>query len=222
MRPKTLGVLAVIGLVVAFSLSSTLVKRAESPGVLVAFWRLIAVSILWNAVLCGTGRSVTRADVRQVWLPGVFFGLNLAVFFAGATHNSVANAALIGSLAPFLIVPVGAWLFAEYINPRALVFAVIAFGGACSCCERPPGGDASLEGNVLGVIAMLLLVAPGRRAGLARRCRAGRRSGGRSRAGGVRRRDVDGVDHRCARRGGRRGGRLALPALTAPHARPAR
>ena len=43
-------------------------------------------------------------------VPGVFFGLNLAVFFAGATHNSVANAALIGSLAPFLIVPVGAAL----------------------------------------------------------------------------------------------------------------
>ena len=37
---KTLGVLAVVGLVVAFSLSSTLVKRAETPGVLVAFWRL--------------------------------------------------------------------------------------------------------------------------------------------------------------------------------------
>ena len=37
---KTLGVLAVVGLVVAFSLSSTLVKRAETAGVLVAFWRL--------------------------------------------------------------------------------------------------------------------------------------------------------------------------------------
>ncbi len=61
--------------------------------------------------------------MRQALVPGVFFGLNLAVFFAGATHNSVANAALIGSLAPFLIVPLGAWLFAEYINPRALVFA---------------------------------------------------------------------------------------------------
>jgi len=32
---KTLGVLAVLGLVVAFSLSSTLAKRAETPGVLV-------------------------------------------------------------------------------------------------------------------------------------------------------------------------------------------
>ena len=72
---------------------------------------------------------MTLRDVRQVWIPGVFFGLNLAVFFAGATHNSVANAALIGSLAPFLIVPVGAWLFGEYISPRALVFALVAFGG---------------------------------------------------------------------------------------------
>src|SRR3954449_5792119 len=126
---KAFGVLAVLGLVVAFSLSSTLVKRAESPGVLVAFWRMVTVSIVWNVVLWSTGRRVTASDVRQVFLPGVFFGLNLAVFFAGATHNSVANAALIGSLATFFIVPAGAWLFAEYINPRALVFALVAFGG---------------------------------------------------------------------------------------------
>src|SRR5215217_5338790 len=146
---KTLGVLAVVGLVVAFSLSSTLVKRAESPGVLVAFWRLLMVSVLWNLVLAATGRRVTVRDVRQVLVPGVFFGLNLAVFFAGATHNSVANAALIGSVAPFLIVPVGAWLFREYIDPCALVFAVLAFGGvALVLFSAPANGDASLEGNV--------------------------------------------------------------------------
>ena len=159
-RARTLGVLAVVGLVAAFSLSSTLAKRAETPGVLVAFWRMIAVSVLWNAILWSTARRVTRADVRQVWIPGVFFGLNLAVFFAGVTHNSVANAALIGSLAPFLIVPVGAWLFREYISPRAIVFAAVAFGGvALVLLNAPPGGDASLEGNVLGFVAMLLLVA---------------------------------------------------------------
>jgi drug/metabolite transporter (DMT)-like permease len=159
-RARTLGVLAVIGLVAAFSLSSTLAKRAETPGVLVAFWRMIAVTVLWNAILWSTARRVTRADVRQVWIPGVFFGLNLAVFFAGVTHNSVANAALLGSLAPFLIVPVGAWLFREYISPRAIVFALVAFGGvALVLLSAPPGGDASLEGNVLGFVAMLLLVA---------------------------------------------------------------
>jgi drug/metabolite transporter (DMT)-like permease len=157
----TLGVLAVAGLVVAFSLSSTLVKRAETPGVLVAFWRMLAVSVLWNALLWATRRGrVTLADARQVWLPGVCFGLNLAVFFAGATHNSVANAALIGALAPFLIVPIGAWRFGERNHPRALVFALVAFGGvALVLLSAPASGDASLQGNVFGVIAMLLLVA---------------------------------------------------------------
>src|SRR3954471_2506019 len=156
---NTLGVLAVLGLVVAFSFSSTLVKRAETPGVLVAFWRLGTVSLVWNVVLWSTGRRVALCDVRKVWIPGVFFGLNLAVFFAGATHNSVANAALIGSCAPFLIVPVGAWLFREYIDPRALVFAGVAFGGvALVLVSAPTGGDASPLGNILGVIAMLLLV----------------------------------------------------------------
>jgi drug/metabolite transporter (DMT)-like permease len=157
---KTFGVLAVLGMVIGFSLSSTLVKRAESPGVLVAFWRMVTVSLVWNAVLWSTGRHIKLSDVRQVLVPGVFFGLNLAVFFAGATHNSVANAALIGSLAPFLIVPVGAWLFSESHRPRALVLAVVAFGGvALVLLSAPPNGDASLEGNVFGGVAMLLLVA---------------------------------------------------------------
>src|SRR3954462_8208906 len=156
---KALGVLAVVGLVVAFSLSSTLVKRAESPGMLVAFWRMVTVSVLWNAGLWATGRRVTLSDARRVWLPGVFFGLNLAVFFSGATQNSIANAALIGSCAPFLIVPFRALLFRAYINLRALLFAVLAFGGVTLVLFRaPPGGDASLEGNVFGVVAMLLLV----------------------------------------------------------------
>ena len=97
--------------------------------------------------------------MRQVWLPGVFFGLNLAVFFAGATHNSVANAALIGSLAPFLIVPVGAWLFREYIDPRALVFAVIAFGGVgARAVQRAARRRRLAEGQRLRLLAMLLLV----------------------------------------------------------------
>ena len=116
---KTLGVLAVVALVIAFSLSSTLVKRAESPGVLVAFWRLTTVSVVWNLYLRCTRRRVTMKHVRQALIPGVFFGLNLAIFFAGATHNSVANAALIGSLSPFLIVPLGAWLFSEHFDLHA-------------------------------------------------------------------------------------------------------
>jgi drug/metabolite transporter (DMT)-like permease len=157
---KTWGMLAVVGLVIAFSLSSTLVKRAESPGVLVAFWRMATVSIVWNVYLLSTGRRVTARHVRQALVPGVFFGLNLATFFSGATHNSVANAALIGSLSPLLIVPLGARLFKEHNNPRALVFAVVALGGVgIVLFSAPPRGDASVRGNVFGALAMFLWTA---------------------------------------------------------------
>jgi drug/metabolite transporter (DMT)-like permease len=118
---------------------------------------MAVVSVVWNVYLASTGRRVTLRHVRQAFVPGVFFGLNLAAFFSGATHNSVANAALIGSLSPFLIVPLGAILFKEYLNSRALVFALVAFGGAVIVLfSAPPNGDASLRGNVFGVLAMLL------------------------------------------------------------------
>lgn len=69
----------------------------------------------------------------------------------------MANAALIGSLSPFLIVPIGAKLFGEWHNPRALVFALVAFGGVgIVLFSAPPNGDASLRGNVFGLLAMLL------------------------------------------------------------------
>src|SRR4051812_22938655 len=157
---KTLGALAVVGVVLTFSLSSTLVKRAESPGVLLAFWRMVTMSIVWNAYLWMTGRRVTIRDVRQAVVPGVFIGLNLAIFYAGATNNSVANAALIGSLSPFFIVPIGARLFREHVNPRALLFALLAFGGvALVLFSASPTGDASLRGNVFGLVAVLLWTA---------------------------------------------------------------
>jgi len=98
--------------------------------------------------------------VRQALVPGVCFGLNLATFFAGVTHNSVVNAALIGSLSPFLIVPLGAWLFQERNDPRALAFALVAFAGVgIVLFSAPPRGDASLRGNVLAVLAMVLWTA---------------------------------------------------------------
>src|SRR3954471_22451336 len=89
---RTLGALAVAGVVLGFSLSATLAKQAQTPGVLIALWRLAMASVLWNVYLWTTGRRVRMRDVRQALLPGAFIGLNLAVFFAGATNNSVANA----------------------------------------------------------------------------------------------------------------------------------
>src|SRR4051812_50228048 len=102
------GALAVVGVVVAFSLSSTLVKRAESPGVLVAFWRMTTVALLWNAYLWSTGRRVTLRHVRQGFIPGGFFRLKLAPVFSRGPPQNLGHAALIWVLSPPLLLPVGA------------------------------------------------------------------------------------------------------------------
>jgi drug/metabolite transporter (DMT)-like permease len=149
----------VAGVVTGCSLRSTLVKRAGTPGVLVAFWRLTVAPVVLKLLLWRTGRRVTMRHGRLALVPGAFFGF-LPTSFAGATHNRVANAALIGSLAPFLIVPVGAKLFREFNDLRALVFARVAFDGVgIVLLSAPPKGQASLDGNVFGFLAKLLLVA---------------------------------------------------------------
>ena len=146
-----------VAVVICFSLGSTLVKRADTPGVLVAFWRMITTTIVWNILLAFRGRHVRLADLRQVMIPGLFFGLNIACFYSGATHNSVANAEIIGALTPFLLVPLGAKLFGERVNVGALAFALVAFSGvAIVLFTAPQRGDASARGNVLGVTSMLL------------------------------------------------------------------
>ena len=97
---RRVGLVAVIGVVLCFSLGSTLVKRAHTPGVLVAFWRMVTTTIVWNGILWTRGRHIRLANLKQALIPGIFFGLNITCFYAGATHNSVANAELIGSLTP--------------------------------------------------------------------------------------------------------------------------
>ena len=115
------------------------------------------VSVVWNVYLRSTGRRVTLRHVRQAFVPGVFFGLNLATFFVrgDAQQRGQRRADRVALAVPDRAARGQA--FKEYINPRALVFALVAFGGAVIVLfSAPPNGDASLRGNVFGVLAMLL------------------------------------------------------------------
>ena len=99
------------------------------------------VGVVWNVYLrsrAGGSPSPRTAGVH----PRGVLRRQPREFFAGATHNSVANAALIGSLAPFLIVPLGAKLFGEFFHPRALLFASRRSADWPGAPNAPPLGDA--------------------------------------------------------------------------------
>jgi drug/metabolite transporter (DMT)-like permease len=152
---KALGAIAVAVTITVFSFASTLVKRANTPAELVAFWRMVITAIVWNAIALLSGTRPSWRNIRLAALPGIFFGLDIAFFYLGATHNSVANAEMISAMTPFIVVPLGAKFFGERLNTRALGFAVFAVGGvAMVLFAAPANGDASVRGSIFGVLAL--------------------------------------------------------------------
>jgi drug/metabolite transporter (DMT)-like permease len=153
---RSLGLLAMFGAIVFFSLGSTIVKKAGIPGPTMAFYRMLLTTGLWTAILRATEhRWISRAELRKALVPGIVFGLNITLFFTGVTKTSVANAEFIGALTPVILVPAGALLFKERINTRALWFGMVSFAGLMLVLFNvPANGVATWTGNLIIVCAM--------------------------------------------------------------------
>ncbi len=119
------GIVGIGFAVVALSAGSTMVRSTGSPGAVVAFWRLLVGALLWQSILLVTRQRFTIDALKKSAPAGLFFGLNLTLFFTGVTKTRIANAEFIGTLAPLLVVPFAAWRLGERVKP-----AVIAAGGA--------------------------------------------------------------------------------------------
>ena len=148
---RPLGLLAMCAAILCFSISSTLIRKAGIPGPTTAFWRMVIATPVWWAILLVTERQwLTIADIRRALLPGVFFGLNLLIFFEGVNRTSIANAEFIGSLTPLLLVPAGAIFFGERIILSALSFGLVSIAGmALVLFNTPRNGAASWSGNLI-------------------------------------------------------------------------
>ncbi len=145
---RALGLTALVAVIVLFSAGSTLVKLAETPGVAVAFWRMVLCSFIWIGILRVTEqRWLSWADIRPALIPGIAFGLNITFFFTGVTKTTVASAEFTGALTPLLVVPMGAWLFHERLRLEALAFGLVSLVGlALVLFFAPANGEFSWVG----------------------------------------------------------------------------
>lgn len=155
---RTLGLIALGVAILSFSLGSTFVKLAHTPGVTVAFWRMVLCSVIWIALLRrAEGRWLNRHDLRAALWPGIAFGLNITFFFTGVTKTTVASAEFTGALTPLIVVPLGAVIFKERIRLGALVYGFISLVGlALVLFNAPPTGEFSWAGVawILGAVCL--------------------------------------------------------------------
>jgi drug/metabolite transporter (DMT)-like permease len=150
-----IGVLAVAAAVLAFSSSSTIIKWADVPGSVLAFWRMIIAVGLWSTVVAVRKRRTGQpppslATFRKVLPAGLAFGLNITIFFTAIGKTSIAHAEFISSLSPVLLVPIGVVLFHERPNMRALPWGGVSLVGlAIVLFLGGSQGGASVEGDLL-------------------------------------------------------------------------
>lgn len=145
---RTLGFLALGVAILSFSAGSTLVKLSHTPGVTVAFWRMLLCSAIWVVILrVSEQRWLAWDDIRAALLPGVAFGLNITFFFTGVTKTTVASAEFTGALTPLIVVPMGAFIFKERLRLGALVYGLVSLIGlALVLFNAPPTGEFSWGG----------------------------------------------------------------------------
>jgi len=153
---RPIGLVAMVAAVLTFSASSTIIRKAGAPGPTIAFWRMLMSSVVWTLFLRVSERRLVRLqEWRRAFPTGVALGINILLFYTAATRTSVANLEFITALAPLLLMPAGAILFHEKVDPRAALFGIISIVGlALVLFDAPKRGAATWFGNGLAFLSL--------------------------------------------------------------------
>ena len=161
---RPLGLLAVVGAIVSFSISYALVKWAHTSGSVIAFWRMVLAAVLWWIVLIAwrarTGAPLPTAQTwKRVLVPAIFFGANITLLFTAVTKTSVAHSEFISSLSPLLLVPAGALLFKERPDWTAMRWGLVSLVGIVIVLFfGPEKGTATVGGDLLMIVVLVVWV----------------------------------------------------------------
>jgi drug/metabolite transporter (DMT)-like permease len=145
---RSLGILGVTFATVAWGLVPLVLKEVEMPTMAFASYRLWLGVVIYGVALLVTGRRPSWRTIRVCALGGVFFAADVSLSFNAFRLTTVANATIIGALAPvFIAIGASRW-FGERFSTRDVLFmfaslvgvVLVALGSAGSP-ERSLAGD---------------------------------------------------------------------------------
>ena len=126
---RTAGILAVATTTVIWGLAPLVLKQISMPVLTFAAYRLWMGVLVFAAVFVVTGRRLRWATLRTCALGGVIFTADVAFSFLAFRLTSVADATIIGALAPVCIMIGAAKWFGERVERRDMVFVGLSLVG---------------------------------------------------------------------------------------------
>ncbi|MEX0990595.1 MAG: DMT family transporter [Actinomycetota bacterium] len=150
LQHRELGIAAVSFTTIVWGLVPLVLKEVRMPTLGFAMYRLWLGVAIYGAVLLLDGRRLRWNVIRACALGGVFFGLDVSLTFNAFQITSVANATIIGALAPVFIALGAVRLFGERLERRDYLFMLLSFAGVALVAVGSAGsGDRSVFGDTL-------------------------------------------------------------------------
>lgn len=162
-RAKRLALIALFAGAVAISLAPIWVRLSDAGPTATAFHRMalaLPLLLVWmwaeqrgkQSKAEQAPRAPTRRDHLFVWLAGLAFAADLAVWHLSVMHTSVANATLLSNLMPLFLATFGYLFLGERYSRRFLTGMAVAMAGAAILM----GGSFQLNpdqlvGDALGI-----------------------------------------------------------------------
>lgn len=148
-------VLAAATAVFAWGIGPILNKSMTVSTPSIVFWRMAVGLPMMIGMAYATGGGLTRDVMRRTAVPGFLFAASFITGFASVKMTSIANATLVTTLQPVLVLFVAPRLFGEKLSARKLSFSVMSMAGvlvvvlaAASTSGAHLSGDLMATANV--------------------------------------------------------------------------
>jgi drug/metabolite transporter (DMT)-like permease len=123
----------------------------------IVFYRMLIGAPMMIAMAYRTGGALTRDLMRKTALPGILFGLSFLSGFASVKMTSIANATLITTVQPILVLFVAPKLFGERIRARQLLYSAFSMAGVLLVVLAAAStSGAKLSGDLMALLNVVI------------------------------------------------------------------
>lgn len=110
--------------------------------------------VIWLPVLFSlahlAGDGFTRHHFAVSWKPGIFFALSTTLSFGSFRETSIANATLIGSLTPAVLLFIAPRLLGEKVTLQRVAYSLVSFVGVVAVVVGAESGSGAGQQGWLG------------------------------------------------------------------------
>jgi drug/metabolite transporter (DMT)-like permease len=150
-------VIAAIVAVTAWGVGPIFNKAVSVGTPSIVFYRMLLGVPMMVAMAYLTGGGLTRDLMRRTALPGVLFAFSFLSGFASLRMTSIANATLITTLQPVLVLFVAPKMFGEKIRLKQLGLSTVSMAGVLIVVLAAAStSGAHISGDLLAVLNVVI------------------------------------------------------------------